>query len=106
MDDCLNSLDEEKEIMNLKTKLTKFMSERGFPIKGFALSGSKPDHSLSPEDHLLVGGWHWWPETENSRLNTPLIYLGKKKKGRYQEGSIFLPDPESKHDITMTSQVP
>ena len=65
------------------------------------MSGSKPDHSLSPEDHLLVGGWHWWPETDNLRLNTPIIYLGKKKKGRYEEGTIFLRNPESKQEITI-----
>ena len=59
VDDCLNSLDQEKEIKKLKLELAKFMTERGFPIKGFALSGSKPDETLSPEEHLLVRGWHW-----------------------------------------------
>ena len=75
------------------------MLERGFPIKGFALTGSKPDPSLSPEDHLMVGGWHWWPETDNMRLNIPVIYQGRKKKGRYEDGSIFLKDPKSKQEI-------
>ena len=55
VDDCLNSLDEVGKL----TKLKKFMLERGFPIKGFALTGNKPDPSLSPEDHLMVGAWHW-----------------------------------------------
>ena len=73
VDDCLNSLDQAEDIEKLQLELAKFMSERGFPIKGFALSGSKPDESLSPEEHSLVGGWHWWPETENTRLKTPLI---------------------------------
>ena len=68
----------------MKINLNKFMVSRGFPIKGFALSGSKPDKTLSPDDHLLVGGWHWWPETEQMRLKTPLIFLGKKQKGRYK----------------------
>ena len=47
----------------------------------------------------MVGGWHWWPETGNMRLKTPLIFLGKKHKGRYKEGALFLPDPKSKQDI-------
>ena len=59
VDDCLNSLDEIEKLTKLKEDLKKFMLERGFPIKGFALTGSKPDPSLSPEDHLMVGGWHW-----------------------------------------------
>ena len=33
------------------------------------------------------------------RLKVPVIYLGKKQKGRYKEGSIFLRDPESRQDI-------
>ena len=99
VDDCLNSLDLEEEIKTLKEKFNEFMISRGFPIKGFALSGNKPDKSLSPDDHLLVGGWHWWPETENMRLKTPLIFLGKKQKGRYKEGTSFLHNPKSKQDI-------
>jgi hypothetical protein len=99
VDDCLKSLDLEEEIKALKINLNKFMVSRGFPIKGFALSGSKPDKSLSPDDHLLVGGWHWWPETEQMRLKTPLIFLGKKQKGRYKEGTSFLCKPNSKQDI-------
>ena len=62
VDDLLNSLDLEEDIKALKHNLNHFMTSKGFPIKGFALSGSKPDKTLSPEDHLLVGGWHWWPE--------------------------------------------
>ena len=73
VDDCLNSLDEEEKMIKLKNNLKKFMLERGFPIKGFALTGNKPDPLLSPEDHLLVGGWHWLPETDNMRLNIPVI---------------------------------
>ena len=46
VDDCLNSLDLEEEIKALKTDLNNFMVSRGFPIKGFALSGSRPDKSL------------------------------------------------------------
>ena len=99
VDDCLNSLDEEKKLLKLKADLNEFMTSKGFPIKGFALSGSKPDKTLSPDDHLLVGGWHWWPESEQMRLKIPIIYLGKKQKGRYKDGSIFLHNPKSKKDI-------
>ena len=99
VDDCLNSLDLEEEIKALKTDLNNYMVSRGFPIKGFALSGSRPDKSLSPDNHLLVGGWHWWPETEQMRLKTPLIFLGKKQKGRYKDGTRFLDNPHSKQTI-------
>ena len=99
VDDCLNSQDLEGDIEKLKSDLEQFMTARGFPIKGFALTGSKPDKTLSPDEHLLVGGWHWWPETESMRLKTSLIFLGKKHKGRYKEGALFLPDPKSKQDI-------
>ena len=43
VDDCLNSLDMEEKLIKLKKDLNDFMLSKGFPIKGFALSGNKPD---------------------------------------------------------------
>ena len=92
-------MDSNQEIHKLKENLHDLLSSRGLPLKGFAITGSFPDKSLSPENHLLIGGWIWYPNTDITRLNVPLIFQGKKIKGRYKEGTTFLKSPESKADI-------
>ena len=72
LDDVSTSLDD----------LRNFLHSRRLPIIGFALTGTKPDDSLSPTNHILVGGWYWFPETDMTQLHTPTIYQGKKVKGR------------------------
>ena len=93
------SMDTNKEIHNLRENLNELLSSRGLPLKGFAITGTFPDKSLSPENHLLIGGWIWYPNTDITRLNVPIIFQGKKIKGRYKEGTNFLKSPESKPDI-------
>ena len=99
VDDLSNSMDSNEEIHKLKENLQELLSSRGLPLKGFAITGSFPDKSLSPENHLLIGGWIWYPYTDITRLNVPLIFKGKKIKGRYKEGTTFLQSPQTKADI-------
>ena len=84
VDDCLNSLDLLSDLEELKKDLDEFMTSRGFPVKGYALTGSRPDKSLSPDEFLLDGGWYWWPITDNMRLKVPQIFQGRKLKREIQ----------------------
>ena len=64
------------------------------------MTGSRPDKALSPDDFLLVGGWFWWPITDAMRLKVPQIFQGRKQKGKYKPGTIFLDNPVSKLSIS------
>ena len=94
VDDCLSSLDLLSDLEDLKKDLDQFMTSRGFPVKGYAMTGSKPDKALSPDDFLLVGGWFWWPITDAMRLKVPRIFQGRKQKDKPR--TVFLDNPESK----------
>ena len=100
VDDFLNSLDLLSELEKLKNDLDDFMTSQGFPVKGYALTGSRPDKSLSPDEFLLVGGWYWWPITDNMRLKVPQIFQGRKQKGKFKPGTVFLDNPDSKSSIS------
>ena len=90
VDDCLNSLDLLSKLKKLKEDLDDFMTSRVFSVKVYALTGSRPDKSLSPDEFLLVGGWYWWPITDNMRLKVPQIFQGRKQKGKFKPGTVFL----------------
>ena len=70
VDDVSTSLDDMEKLKQLKTDLGNFLQSRSLPIKGFALTGSKPDTSLSPTDSIMVGGLHWFSETDRTQQHT------------------------------------
>ena len=99
VDDVSTSLDDMEQLKKLKEQLGKFLLSHSLPVKGFALTGSKPDASLSPTDSIMVGGLHWFPETEMTQLNIPTIYQGRKSKGRFKHGTRFLTDSDTKQEV-------
>ena len=100
VDDVSTSLDDMEKLKQLKIDLRDFLYSRSLPVKGFALTGSKPDTTLSPTDSIMVGGLHWFPETDMTQLNIPTIYQGKKSKGRFKQGTRFLSESTTKDEIS------
>jgi hypothetical protein len=99
VDDLSNSLDTLEAIKQLQQDLKKFLTAKSLPLKGYAITGSLPDKSLSPDDSILVGGWYWFSKSDSHSLKTPRIFQGKLKKGRFLPGTIFLDSPQSKQEI-------
>ena len=96
VDDVSTSLDDMEKNKQLKTDLQDFLQSRSLPIKGFALTGIRPDASLSPTDNILVECLYLYPETDMTQLHTPVIYQGRKVKGRFKNGTKFLTDSTTK----------
>ena len=57
VDDLNPSVDTKEQLLQLQADTTKTMNKHGMPLKGWALSGSLPEPSLSPRDFTMVGGW-------------------------------------------------
>jgi hypothetical protein len=99
VDDVSKSLDDMEQLRILKKQLGSFLLSHSLPVKGFALTGSKPDASLSPTDSIMVVGLHWFSETDMTQLNIPTIYQGRKTKGRFRNGTKFLTGSNTKREI-------
>jgi hypothetical protein len=99
VDDVSTSLDDMEDVRTLKKQLGDFLLKHSLPVKGFALTGTKPDASLSPTDSIMVGGLHWFPETDMTQLNIPTIFQGRKTKGRFRNGTKFLTGSNTKQEI-------
>ena len=80
VDDINTSVDTEQELLLLKKEITEVLTEHGFPLKGYALSNTAPDVSLSENEFTMVAGWKWHSLQDNISLLTPQIFLGDKKK--------------------------
>ena len=99
IDDINTSVDSETELHKLKRDITKIMTEHGFPLKGFAISNSKPDESLSENDFTMIAGWKWYSESDTMQLAIPPIFIGEKKKGLFSKNTKFLHDNPTRQEI-------
>ena len=90
VDDINTSVWTFNELQELKAQLTKILEDHGFPLKGWAISNSPPDASLSEHQYSTVGGWKWYSEQDIIQLAVPPIFIGEKKKGSFQGDSKFL----------------
>ena len=83
----------------MKKEITEVLTEHGFPLKGYALSNTAPDVSLSENDFTMVAGWKWYSLQDNISLSTPPIFLGDKKKGTYDKKAKVLHSNPTLEDI-------
>ena len=90
VDDINTSTRTEEQVQKLREDLKNHMTSKGMPLKGFAVTGEKPDEGLTDENYTLVGGYKWFSETDEMQLMVPRIFKGAKKKGKYKKGSEVL----------------
>ena len=107
VDDVNTSLWSYKELQELKTQLKDILESHGFPVKGWAISNSKPDPSLSEHEYCTVGGWLWFSEEDTIQLAVPPIFSGDKKKGSFKENTKFLhSNPTHKEIMDFYKHIP
>ena len=83
--DAVKVIKETTEI--LKTKLN-------MEIKGWSLSGEKPDSDVSSDGVSVgFGGLLWYPEADTYSLNIPSLCFDKKQRGKLPDGA-FKFDPK------------
>ena len=90
VDDVNTSVWSYNELQELKAQLNDILKSHGFPLKGWAISNSPPDPSLSENEYSTVAGWMWFSEQDTIQLIVPPIFLGEKKKGSFKENTKFL----------------
>ena len=96
VDDVSTSLDDMEKLQQLKINLKNFLHSHSLPIKGFALTGTRPDESLSPTDNILVGGLYWFPETDMTQLHTPTHQEERLKEDLRMEQNSLLTQQQKK----------
>ena len=99
VDDLSFSGDKLEDIKKLKSDLKQYMDNKGLPLKGFAITHQKPEESLSTDEWILVGGNYWTPLTDQHSLKTPTIFIGKNRKGKFEEGTRFLINHETEEEV-------
>ena len=90
VDDCNCSLGTSKEVEEIKEHMPRFMREHGFPINALACSDEAAPRELSESTMINVAGYHWEPHTDQMKIMTPTIFVGKKKKGKFSKDTRFL----------------
>ena len=99
VDDLNPSVDTKEQLMKLQSDTDKLMNQHNMPLKGWALTGSPPDHSLSPKNFTMVGGWRWYSQSDRIQLRVPEIYLSKRKKGEEIDRTKLLHPNPSEEEI-------
>ena len=99
VDDVNSSAKTLNEVKELRDQLQGFMLSRGLPLKGIAMTGERPETSLSPEETVTVGGFSWHSQTDTISLNTPEIFTGRKRKGRFLNGVRRLGTSPTLHEL-------
>ena len=90
VDDLSSSVQTIEEAEKLRDEADKLLSSVGMVMKGWTLSGSKPDLELANDGKLGVGGYNWDSLRDTISLKVPAIHFGKKVKGKVGETvSIF-----------------
>ena len=99
VDDVNSSANTLGEVMELRDQLRAFMHNRGLPLKGIAISGERPETALSPEETVTVGGFSWHSQTDTMSLNTPEIFTGRRRKGKFLLGVRRLGTAPTMHEL-------
>ena len=86
MDDTLSGADSLKRVHQLCEELQTVLNHGGFILKGFTISGSDPDESLSSDGiRIDVSGHTWFSKTDSIALASKEINFAKKSRGKRSE---------------------
>ena len=84
IDDFGKSNKNKVEAIQLIKDTEKALKDVNMEIKGWSISGEKPDESLTDDGvSIKFAGMCWLPEIDAVKLNIQPLHFGKKKRGRF-----------------------
>ena len=107
MDDCMSGGHTEEESAQKQKDLQYVLSQGGFSLKGFSVSGQPPDESLSLDGvHIITFGTQYDSENDLFGLNIKEVNFAKKVRGKKSETIKEVPkDLTKRHCAAKTGEV-
>ena len=108
MDDCASGTPSWEESVRVMDEIENSLSNGGFTLKGYSMSGEDPLEHLSADGKSVsVLGQKWFPKGDFIKLNVGKLNFNRKLRGRKQsENAGIIPDLLTlRHCVSRTSEV-
>ncbi len=97
VDDCMSGEATRGKVNERMDQLELVLNQGGLTLKGFTVSGSDPDPSLSGDGESIgVSGHKWFPKGDFITLDIKEVNFAKKSRGRKVEAIHSIPEKLTK----------